>query len=227
MDKVKPFQQISNTEYCPWRKEDRIMDQMETAKKVDLRVIKTKKAIRLAFTELMSRKPLEEITVSDVAAEAMINRKTFYAHYASIFDIIAEIEDEVVASFQQMLAKKHFEDILQHPNDLFRDLNQIINNDIDLYGRLLTVSGTSNLVHKIIQMIRKQVCSAYQDEGPVDPQVLDMVVHFILSGLLAVFTEWYNSGQTQSIDKMSEQLSMLCIEGINGIIRADQSGSIS
>ena len=203
------------------------MNNIETVEKTDLRVIKTKKAIRRAFTELMSRKPLEEITVSDVAAEAMINRKTFYAHYASIFDIIAEIEDEIVASFQQMFTKKHFEDILQHPNGLFHDLNQIINNDIDLYGRLLTVSGTSNLVHKIIQMIRKQVCSAYQDEVPVDPQVLDMVVHFQLSGLLAVFTEWYNSGQTQSLDKISEHLSMLCINGMNGIIRADQAGSVS
>ena len=223
---MRPFLQISNTQYFPWGKEVRIMDNMETAEKVDLRVIKTKKAIRLAFTELMSRKPLEEITVSDVAAEALINRKTFYAHYASIFDIIAEIEDEIVASFQQMLTKKHFEDILQNPNDLFRDLNQIINNDIDLYGRLLTVNGTSNLVHKIIQMIRKQVCSAYQDEVPLDPQVLDMVVHFQLSGLLAVFTEWYNSGQAQPLDQMSEQLSMLCIDGMNGIIKATQAGSI-
>ncbi len=204
-----------------------IMGIMETTKKADLRVIKTKKAIRLAFAELMSRKPLEEITVSDVAAGAMINRKTFYAHYANIYDIVAEIEDEIVASFQQMLSKKHFEDILQNPKDLFRDLNQIINKDIDLYGRLLTVSGTSNLVHKIIQMIREQVCTVYQDEVPVNPQVLDMVVHFVLSGLLAVFTEWYNGGQTQSIDKMSEQLSLLCINGMNGIIRANQADNIS
>ena len=199
------------------------MENVEKTEKVDLRVIKTKKAIRQAFTELMSRKQLEEITVSDVAAEAMINRKTFYAHYASIYDIISEIEDEIVNSFQQMLAGKRFEDILKSPYSLFRDLNQTINNNIDLYGRLLTLTGTSNLVHKIIQMIRVQVGRTYKDEFPVEPMTLDMAVYFLLSGLLAVFTEWYNSGRTQPIEKLSEQLSLLCIGGMNGIMGAAQA----
>ena len=199
------------------------MENVEKTEKIDLRVIKTKKAVRQAFTELMSRKQLEEITVSDVAAEAMINRKTFYAHYASIYDIISEIEDEIVNSFQQMLAGKRFEDILKSPYSLFRDLNQTINNNIDLYGRLLTLTGTSNLVHKIIQMIRQQVRRTYKDEFPVEPMALDMAVYFLLSGLLAVFTEWYNSGRTQPIEKLSEQLSLLCIGGMNGIMGAAQA----
>ena len=192
---------------------------MADNQKTDLRVIKTKKAIRLTFTELMSRKPLEEITVSDVAAGALINRKTFYAHYAGIYDIIAEIEDEIVASIQRLLAEKPFDDILRNPYDLFRDLNQIINNDMDLYGRLLTVSGTSNLIHKIIQMIRQQIRAVYQDESSGDAQTLDMAVHFILAGLLAVFTEWYNSGQTPSLEKLSGQLSVLCADGMHGLLK--------
>ena len=47
--------------------------------------------------------------------------------------------------------------ILESPYNLFYDLYRTINHNIDLYGRLLTLSGTSNLVHKIIQMIRQQV----------------------------------------------------------------------
>lgn len=49
-----------------------------------------------------------------------------------------------------------------------------------------------------------------------------MVIHFQLAGLLAVFTEWYKSGQAQSMEKMSGLLSLLCIDGMNGIIRAGQ-----
>lgn len=100
-----------------------------------------------------------------------------------------------------MLEGKRFEDILESPYSLFRDLYQTINNNIDLYGRLLTVSGTSNPVHKIIQMIRQQVFLTYKGEAPVEPKALDMVVCFLLSGPLAVFTEWYNSCRTQLIEK--------------------------
>ncbi len=187
--------------------------------KTDLRVIRTKKAIRQALAELMSMKPLEAITVSDVAAQALINRKTFYAHYSGMHEIISELEDEMVAALMQLLADRRIEDILNTPYDLFHDVMQIMNRDIDVYGRLLTVSGNSNLVQKIIQMLRKQICAAYEKEAPVDEQTLDMAMNFVLSGLLAVFTEWYNSGRNQSIEELSERLSKLCIYGVYGVIK--------
>lgn len=91
----------------------------------------------------------------------------------------------------------------------------IINRDIDVYGKLVTDSANSQLV----QMARRLVCSAYKKEAPVDEQTLDMTVYFVLSGLLAVFTEWYTSGRTQSIEEMSEKLSKLCFDGVNGVMR--------
>ncbi|MBR3430075.1 MAG: TetR/AcrR family transcriptional regulator C-terminal domain-containing protein [Clostridia bacterium] len=192
---------------------------MDTLRKTDLRVIKTKRAIRQAFAELMSKKPLNEISVSDVAEAALINRKTFYAHYAGVHEIIAEIEDEIIQSLQALLAQKRFEDILGNPYDLFHDVMQIINRDIDVYGRLLTVTGNSNLVQKIIQMIRHQICSTYEHDAPVNQQTLDMTVYFMLSGLLAVFTEWYTCGRQQSIEELSRQLSRLCFDGVHGIMQ--------
>ncbi len=191
---------------------------MENLAKTDLRIIKTKRNIRQAFAELMSRKPMEEITVSDVASEALINRKTFYAHYAGVHEIIAEIEDEITASLKILLGQKSFEDILNNPYDLFHDVIQIINKDIDVYGRLLTVSGNSNLIQKIIQMIRQQICSTFVNKAPVDKQTLDMAVYFMLSGLLAIFAEWYNTGRRQSIEELSEQLSRLCFDGVHGLV---------
>ena len=187
--------------------------------KTDLRVIRTKKAIRQAFAELMSEKPLEAITVSDVASQALINRKTFYAHYSGVHEIIAEIEDEIVTALSQPLADKNFEDILANPYELFRDVMLIINRDIDVYGKLVTDSANSQLVQKMVQMTRRQVCAAYKKEAPVDEQTFDLTVYFILSGLLAVFTEWYTSGRTQSIEEMSEKLSKLCFDGVNGVMR--------
>ena len=184
-----------------------------------MRIIRTKKAIHMAFAELMSTKPLEDITVTDVADRALINRKTFYAHYSGIHEIISEMEDEMVAALLQLLEGRRFEDMMERPRDLFRDLMLIINRDIDVYGRLLTGSGNSSLVHKMIQMLRRQICAAYGKEAPVDEQTLDMAVNFVLSGLLAVFTEWFNSGRSQSVEELSEKLSMLCFDGMHGMMR--------
>ena len=65
---------------------------------MDLRIEKTEKAIKNAFIELRARKPLEKITVKELCAEACINKSTFYAHHADIYDLSESMEKETVIS---------------------------------------------------------------------------------------------------------------------------------
>ncbi len=55
---------------------------------LDKRILRTRKALRQAFKTLMEQKPFEQITVLDIADEAMINRATFYAHFADKYDLL-------------------------------------------------------------------------------------------------------------------------------------------
>ena len=58
------------------------------ADKVDRRVARTKKAIEDAFEKLVAETDYSKITVSAIAKEANINRKTFYLHYSSVEDVL-------------------------------------------------------------------------------------------------------------------------------------------
>ena len=62
---------------------------LKSEEKVDLRVLRTRKMLVLAFTELMEEKDLQAITVSDIAERAMVNRATFYAHFTDKYDLFA------------------------------------------------------------------------------------------------------------------------------------------
>ena len=186
--------------------------------KTDLRVIKTKKAIRQAFSELLCQKTIDEITVSDIASKALINRKTFYAHYAGIFEIISEIEDEIVSNFEEIFSQTKFEDILNNPSALFQKLTDIINSDIDLYGNLVKMNRNSNLTNKIIQDLRFRTIDTFENQISIDKQTLDLTVYFIFSGLLAVFSEWFNSDRQEPLEELSAKLRCLCFDGVNGIV---------
>ena len=48
---------------------------------MDIRIEKTERAIKNAFLELRSRKPLGKITVKELCSLAAINKSTFYSHY--------------------------------------------------------------------------------------------------------------------------------------------------
>ena len=75
-------------------------------KKKDLRIIKTRKALYHAFEELMKSKSFEQIKVSDICNEALINRSTFYDHYNDKYDLLEEYINSLRDSFTLEITKE-------------------------------------------------------------------------------------------------------------------------
>ena len=67
-----------------------------TQPKTDLRIQRTRKFIMDAFMDLSSEKDFKDITVKDIATEAMINRATFYYHFEDIYDLLEKVLSEVL-----------------------------------------------------------------------------------------------------------------------------------
>ncbi|MCI6845393.1 MAG: TetR/AcrR family transcriptional regulator, partial [Coriobacteriaceae bacterium] len=63
---------------------------------IDLRVRRSQAAIRAAVVSLLSEMPTQDIAAKDVADRALINKKTFYAHYPSVKAVLQEIENDAV-----------------------------------------------------------------------------------------------------------------------------------
>jgi AcrR family transcriptional regulator len=60
---------------------------------VDARVLRSKTKIREAFVTLLQNQELKDVTVRDVAALSGVGYSTFYRHYATKEDLIAEIAE--------------------------------------------------------------------------------------------------------------------------------------
>lgn len=54
----------------------------------------TKDLIRSEFIKLLNKKPLHNVTVTELAKQCKIERKTFYYHYENLTELIKEIFDE-------------------------------------------------------------------------------------------------------------------------------------
>jgi len=48
----------------------------------------TKKALEQSLKKLLRKKPLSDITVSEIAQDCGINRRTFYYHFQDIYDLV-------------------------------------------------------------------------------------------------------------------------------------------
>ncbi len=70
---------------------------------MDLREKKTIRNIRNAFLELRAKKPLERITIKELAALAEISKATFYLHYKDIYDLSETLQNELIQNILQSI----------------------------------------------------------------------------------------------------------------------------
>ncbi|MBQ1415322.1 MAG: TetR/AcrR family transcriptional regulator [Lachnospiraceae bacterium] len=190
----------------------------ETAKKIDRRVVKTKKAIHNAFAKLLTEKELNDITISDIAELADINRKTFYNYYAGIYEVVDEIEDGIVQTLRDALDGADIREALKNPYLFFNKLTSIINTDPEFYGHLLSMRGNVSLVTKISAAMKESLRDAVMSQFSAPRGTVDMILDYSLTGMLSVYQNWFNSERSLSIEELSRILSLLCFRGLVGIL---------
>ena len=111
----------------------------------DLRVIKTKESIEQAFLSLLAAKPLQKISIVELAREARINKGTFYLHYTDIFDLYQKtVRRQIEAGFEHA---DYFGDFFDAPKRFCEKLTASFSSNLavlDVLGK--EESGASTLM---------------------------------------------------------------------------------
>ena len=193
----------------------------EDEKKPDRRVAKTKKAIKTALAKLLSEKDINNITVKDIADCADINRKTFYNYYAGVYQVIDEIENDIIAEFDKTISEIDFENEIQNPYTIFDKLTAVIGRDIDFYGYLLKMDNNLSLVSKIAGLLKDRLKAVFAERVTIDTARLDMIAEFAISGMAAVYQSWFNSDRSIPFEVLSKDMGVMTIMGLSGFLTPD------
>lgn len=186
-------------------------------KKLDRRTAKTKKAIAIALAKLLSEKEINKITITDIAKEADINRKTFYNYYSSVYEVIDDIENEIVSAFSKSLSEIDMKSDFQKPQIILRVLMEIIRQHADFYGRIFTAGANPNLPDKIAAAITERLKSEFEARTELDGIKLEIISTYTIAGMAAVYREWFRSGKTIAVEEVSKYCTELMLGGINGM----------
>ena len=188
---------------------------------MDKRVMKTRKAIHSAMTTLLAKKPIEEITVTELSEAAEINRKTFYNYYSSVYMVAEEMEDEIVERFEETLRKIDFDTLLKDPVTTFNTLARLITSDLDFYENILTNRNQISFLQKIITSLKQRIRVLYFSSGSPDSDLNDYMLEYIVSGLVSGYQKWFISGRKTDIEVLSRYISMLAVCGVKEVLGAD------
>lgn len=186
--------------------------------KTDKRSLKTRKAIKNALMKLMCEREVTKITIKDIAAEADINRKTFYTHYTDIFSVLKDIEDDLMEKLNNILNTFEISDEKYNPYPIFKKFTSEINKDIEFYSLLLSYNSSSNLISKITMELKAYINNYCAENSRLNPKHLPYIVNFISAGIISAYQEWFNSDNKITLEELSETLSLLIADGINSFL---------
>ena len=166
----------------------------------------TKRALEQSLKNLLLKKPLTKITVSDIAEDCGINRMTFYYHFKDIYDLV---EWSCLEDARQALAEKKTYDTWQQGFlqifEAVRKNKPFIMNVYRCVHREQVERYLSPLVDSLLlDIIEKAAAeSALRDE---DKQFIAQVYSYIFIGLML---DWIRDDMREEPEKIVERLAKL------------------
>jgi len=157
---------------------------------MDVRVERTRRALQEALFELARERPLDELTIADIAARAGVNRSTFYQHYSDKETLLADALDATAEATGAALPEL-VEPLFEPPQALFAFLEHIEAN-AGLYRRVLGSPGSAVVTARLRRRIELIAGDAVVRSGTrvFEGLPLDVVAAGIAGSALGVIEAW-------------------------------------
>lgn len=172
--------------------------------KKNQRYYETEKRIFDVFTDLITRKEVEHITIQEICGLAGINRSSFYIHFTDVYDLMEKLEyytmmrsGEFFSSPEDIDFKERFTrffEFIQEHQTFFRAyLNN--QNQMHVLDGFIQGETASSAYHQLIDRL------GYQND-----RELGYHNAFFKAGITALVREWLNGGCTESPKELSDIL---------------------
>lgn len=188
---------------------------MKTEKE-DRRVKYTKMVLKESLVENMRENPISKISVKMLCEAADINRSTFYAHYSDQYDLLKQLEQEVIEELKKhILNDDTFSKYTAQTAQAMSKILDYIVMNADLFKILLSENGDSSFHKEIMSLAQQKVISEIHNNPSIDAKTSEYLQCFAVTGTLNIVQKWLQGGIAESSEEMSELISKLIYKGVS------------
>ena len=167
---------------------------------MDLRMVRTRKQIKDAFLTLCRKMMPDKIRVKDICELAMINKTTFYNHYADSAALAAEIDEHLIDKVLSGFTQK---------DEIFRDPRTFIKK---LLFALEAYSEDIRLVFRgkqevLCAKLEERLCRMYGYKSGNTEE--NMRISFIIGGFLRIVKDYLFFDVKYDIEQVADSTARM------------------
>ena len=179
--------------------EDEIMD-----KKEDRRIAMTRRMLKDALISMLKEKDIYHISIRELCEKADVNRTTFYKYYGSQFDLLADMEKDILDFISNTLIHNETDPVkaifsaCRYMEENLEFIRLIINNNVD-----------PSFAHKLFSMesIRESALKRYK--GLRSESELEYIYNFLTYGAFRMFCVWLNRDDREPAEDFTQLVSQI------------------
>lgn len=157
---------------------------------MDLRQQKTRRSIANAFLTLRRQKPLERITIRELAELAQIHKATFYLHYPDIYALSEELERELVDKVFAGLSDPAA--ILTDTERFNEELSCLLLSYENILRLLFSDSRSGRLVNLLEEKIKSYIFALHPELR--DDLEMNVVLTYLIQGGYSAYMQYAGGG---------------------------------
>lgn len=181
--------------------------------RTDRRVRRTKALLQQGLIRLMREKDIKDISVKELSDLVDINRGTFYLHYSDIYDMLAQLEDELFQEFHSILDRTLNPEsgVLSHGTAI-REIFCFLERHKDLAQVMMSSHGDLAFVNRMKNLVKDRIYGILASRQAAESY--PYIESFIVSGYIGVIEAWLNCPAPPS----PEEMEVICSGMITGFI---------
>ncbi|MCM1167492.1 MAG: TetR/AcrR family transcriptional regulator C-terminal domain-containing protein [Lachnospiraceae bacterium] len=167
--------------------------------KENQRVMLTKKLLKNALVELLQKDSLYHISIRELCEKSGINRSTFYKYYGSQFELLAEMEQDLLNDIERSLV----EDNVPNPKVLGQ-LLEYIEKNLEFVRLLLNSSADPEFAGRLFAMPQIQKMLRQVLSSDLSPTEYEYASSFNIYGAYKMVLIWINKEEREKPEWMAD-----------------------
>lgn len=171
-------------------------------RKKDRRVAMTKRMLKEALTGVLRETDIYHVSIRELCDKADVNRTTFYKYYGSQFDLLSDMENDLLSFLSKTItehstnAEKIIETACEYLENHIEFARLIINNNVDpLFPQKLFS----------LDSMREATLKEYFEKH--DESTIDYLFNYITYGAYRIICIWLNKERRESPDQIARLLA--------------------